>query len=111
MPDDHKSEEGIIQIPRAGNRTKLGEAGLFGKIEFTSIMSENEIKMEICHAFMVPMGLCKDDLAAGKFFHFIIYREQEQDPVACICQLYPIIFNGMEDRLLVYPRVGATCTS
>ena len=48
----------------------LAEAGLLGKVEFTSVMSENEIKKETCRAFMVPMGLGEDGLAAGNLFPF-----------------------------------------
>lgn len=28
------------------------------------------MKMEICRVFMLPMGLCEDDLAAGNYFPF-----------------------------------------
>ena len=65
LPSEHScgDEGGTILIPRGSSRARLAEAGLFGKIEFTSAMSENEIKSEICRAFMQPMGLCENDLA------------------------------------------------
>ena len=90
----------------------LAEAGLLGKVEFTSVMSENEIKKEICRAFMVPMGLGEDGLAAGNLFPFhYLQRTGAGSRSLCIYQLYPKIFNGMADKLLVYARVGVTCTS
>lgn len=70
LPNEFKRDDGTIHIPRGNNRSKLGDAGLIGKIEFTSAMSAAEIKMEICHIFMHPMGLSEDDLAAGNFFTF-----------------------------------------
>lgn len=74
LPSEYKrygADEGTtILIPRGSSRASLAEAGLFGKIEFTSVMSESEIRIEICHAFMQPMGLCENDLADGNIFPF-----------------------------------------
>jgi len=112
LPSDWQcGEAGSIQIPRESNRVRQAEDGLFSKIEFTSTMSENQIKIEICCAFMLPMGICEDKLAVGNTFHLLIYKEQEQDPIVCECQLYLRIFNGMEDKLLAYARMVATRTS
>ena len=72
LPNEYKcSDDGsTIPIPRGSSRARLAEAGLFGKVKFTSVMSEDDIKLEICRAFMQPMGICESDLADGIFFPF-----------------------------------------
>ena len=44
-------------MPRTNKRTLLGQAGLVGKIELNSSMTEKDVRREICDVFAAPMGL------------------------------------------------------
>lgn len=61
---------GEVKIPRRGKRCLLGRAGLVGKIEFLSIMTELEVRREICEVFSTPMGLTSADLKNDELFPF-----------------------------------------
>jgi len=64
---EFKSDSGEVLIPRGGHRRFLGRAGLIGKIQINSAMSENEVRKEIC---AIPMGLTHEDLISGHYFPF-----------------------------------------
>ena len=73
LPDDHKCEEGTIQIPRGSNRTMLVEAGLLvEKLNLYQLaMSENEIKRRYVVRSWCPWDCVSEDgLAAGNLFPF-----------------------------------------
>ena len=70
LPEEFRSENGSICIPRSTRREKLGKAGLVGKIEITSSMTEDEVRSEICEVFAVPMGLTVEDIKNGTRFQF-----------------------------------------
>ena len=58
-------KESKIIVPRGEYRISLSTAGLIGKIEISSTMSEIDIRKEICPVFAQPMGLnpdCNDEL-------------------------------------------------
>ena len=56
LPMDFKTPDGDIVIPRAARRTKLGKAGLVGKIEIDSSMTDSDVCREVCEVFATPMG-------------------------------------------------------
>ncbi len=57
-------KKGEISIPRATKRSRLGMAGLVGKIDINSDMSDFDVGKEICEIFSTPMGLSKEDIEA-----------------------------------------------
>ena len=67
---NYKSRSGEIAIPRATKRNKLGKAGLVGKIEIESTMTDAELRQEICEVFAEPMGLSEEDMKSGHCFPF-----------------------------------------
>lgn len=71
LPREFKGRSGDISIPRITRRNKLGQAGLVGKIELNSSMSDDEVRTEICQVFAVPMGLIEEDIKDGRFFPFL----------------------------------------
>lgn len=62
--DDH------ISVPRGDKRHSLAKLGLIGKIEFSSDMTDRQVRSEICRAFAKPMGLTTLDLEQAKLFPF-----------------------------------------
>lgn len=64
------SAEQNIPIPRGSQRAALAEVGLFGKIQFSSLMTPEQVHKEICQIFAKPMGLSVHDLEDNKFFPF-----------------------------------------
>jgi len=70
LPAEFKSDSGEVLIPRGGHRSFLGRAGLIGKIQINSAMSENEVRKEFCEVFAIPMGLTHEDLRSGHYFPF-----------------------------------------
>ena len=70
LPDEFENETGSVCIPRSNNRETLGKAGLVGKIELSSDMTEDEVRTEICELFSVPMGLTTDNIKDGIRFKF-----------------------------------------
>ena len=71
LPKELQAPDGNIHIPRGSRRTELADAGLLGKIQFSSVMSAQEMRSEICRVFAVPMGLCEVDIEAEKLFPFV----------------------------------------
>lgn len=59
-----------IAVPRGERRSLLANAGLIGKIEFDSNMSDREVRLEICKAFSKPMGLAPRALENDELFPF-----------------------------------------
>lgn len=59
-----------LVVPRSNNRETLGKAILFGKIELSSDMTEDEVRTEICELFSGPMGLTTDNIKDGIRFKF-----------------------------------------
>lgn len=70
LPPEYISKNGDIKVPRSINRTKLGKAGLVGKIEIDSGMSAADVSKEICEVFAKPMGYTKEDIIEGRLFSF-----------------------------------------
>ena len=68
LPPQYKSSNGEVLIPRRTKRSLLGQAGLVGKTEIASTMTELEVRREICEMFSTPMGLTSDDLKNDRFF-------------------------------------------
>lgn len=62
--------QGNISILRGATRMHLVEAELFGKIEFSSNMSDDDMRREICCVFATPMGLSEDDIKNNNYFLF-----------------------------------------
>ncbi len=70
LPNEFKSDEGDVVIPRNSRREKLGKTGLVGKIEISSDMTEQQVRSEICEVFSTPMGLSAEDIKNGAYFKF-----------------------------------------
>lgn len=70
LPMEFKKRDGEICIPRCGKRSLLGKAGLVGKLELSSDMSDEDVRREICEVFATPMGLSEPDLKINNFFRF-----------------------------------------
>ena len=71
LPHVYKSDPGKVFIPRGSHRSFLGRAaGLMGKIEINSAMSESDVRKEVCEVFATPMGLTQEDLKHGRYFPF-----------------------------------------
>lgn len=70
LPKDSRGRDGVITIPRKERRSKLGVAGLVGKMEFNSNMSAQEVRSEICQVFATPMGLTESDIKNERLFSF-----------------------------------------
>ena len=65
------SDSGNVPIPRTEKRNSIAEAGLIGKVEFRSDMTDQEVRQEICKVFARPMGLTKASVEQGNLFPFI----------------------------------------
>ena len=70
LPKEFKGRGGDVSIPRSMRQSKLGQAGLIGKLELNSSMSDDEVYMEICQVFDVPMGLTEEDIKDGRLLPF-----------------------------------------
>ena len=72
LPQEFKQPSGDIQIPRSGKRNKLGQAGLVGKMDLNSLMTEEEVRREICEVFAAPMEMTESSIKDGLFsFNFL----------------------------------------
>ena len=70
LPMEFRSRDGEISIPRSSRRNKLGKAGLVGKIEIDSTMTDSDVRREVCEVFAVPMGLSESDIGKNHPFPF-----------------------------------------
>jgi len=70
LPPDCQDASGDITVLQSDKRAVLGRAGLVGKIELSSAMSEEDVRREICEVFSMPMGVSGDDLKTGNHFPF-----------------------------------------
>lgn len=70
LPPQYKSSNGEVLIPRQANRRMLGQAGLVGRVELLSTMTDLEVRQEICEVFSTPMGLSSADLKSDQPFPF-----------------------------------------
>ena len=57
LPAESKNKSGDVVIPRSGKRSLLGRAGLIGKIEIDSTMTDLEVRKEICEVFSMRWAL------------------------------------------------------
>lgn len=71
LPRSYRNvESGNVPIPRTERRNIIAEAGLIGKVEFRSDMTDQEVRQEICKVFASPMGLTKTAIEQGDLFPF-----------------------------------------
>ena len=70
LPNEFRARNGEISVPRASRRSKLGQAGLVGKIEIDSDMTGEQVRVEVCLVFSSPMGLLESDVKNGDLFPF-----------------------------------------
>lgn len=55
-------DNSVFVIPRGDTRTRLAQAGLVGKISFTTEWSEDQLKNEITAIFRGPFGLSEHQM-------------------------------------------------
>lgn len=71
LPKFYRQQDCVnISIPRTEKRNCIAEAGLIGKVEFRSDMSDTEVRKEICKVFAAPMGLTDALINRGVLFPF-----------------------------------------
>ncbi len=71
LPKSYRNKDiANIVIPRTERRNTIAEAGLIGKVEFRSDMSDLEARSEICKVFAEPMGLTDSLINHGELFPF-----------------------------------------
>ena len=93
LPAEYLNRNGDILIPRSTNRTKLGKAGLVGKIEINSTMSDTDVRKEICQVFARPMGCTSEDIKNGQLFSFsYLQKTGEGSKALCV----PSVKEGFE---------------
>ena len=64
-----------IPIPRGHRRNFLAERGLLGKMQFNSLMSSDDIVLEVSHVFAQPLGLSKTEIEdGGERFNFLFLQ-------------------------------------
>ena len=63
-------ESGNVSIPCTERRNTIAEAGLIGKVEFRSDMTDQEVRQEICKVFTTPIGLTNAAIEQGNLFPF-----------------------------------------
>lgn len=64
-----------IPIPRGNRRNFLAEKGLLGKIQFNSLMSSDDIVLEVSRVFSQPLDLSKTAIEdGGKRFNFLFLQ-------------------------------------
>ena len=72
-----------VKIPRRSKRGMLGQAGLIGKVEILSTMTELDVRREICEVFSTPMGLTSDDIKNNRLFPFL-YLQSSGSHTYCV---------------------------
>ena len=70
LPKSWSKNPRQVPIPRKERRNFLAQSGLFGKIEFDSDMSADDMSTEVCRIFSVPMGLTTEKIDQGERFRF-----------------------------------------
>lgn len=68
LPSEFRNRYSEITIPRRTKRSLLATAGLVGKIEIDSGMSQDDVHREICEVYSEPMGLSLEDIKNNRFF-------------------------------------------
>ena len=70
LPEEWRGDQHKISIPRKKKLNFLAVSGLLGKIEFSSVMSEDEVSKEICRVFAGIMGLTHEMIEEGHRFPY-----------------------------------------
>ena len=70
LPTDFRNRYGEVIVPRRKKRSLLATAGLVGKVEIDSGMSQDDVHREICEVFGEPMGLSPEDIKNDRLFPF-----------------------------------------
>ena len=84
LPPEYRNKSGDVVIPRSGKRSLLGRAGLIGKIEINSTMTDLEVRKEICEVFSMAMGITADDIKHGYIFPFV-YLQRAGSGTRALC--------------------------
>lgn len=84
LPAESRNKSGDVVIPRSGKRSLLGRAGLIGKIEIDSTMTDLEVRKEICEVFSTSMGITTDDIKNGYIFPFV-YLQRAGSGTRALC--------------------------
>ena len=106
-PEYRNSQTGDVSIPRTTKRSILGSAGLVGKVELDSSMTENEVRREICEVFSGSMGLTTEDIKSENLFPFIyLQRAGSGSRSLCVPSVKPTFeWNGK--RVSSLAKAGA----
>ena len=81
-----------VAIPRGEYRSNLIAAGLMGKVDISSSMTEFEVRSEICKVFHRVMGLSRND-CAEELFPFEYLQSGGQ---GCKCLCIPSVSSNFE---------------
>ena len=87
LAEEWRGDQHKISIPRKKKRNFLAESGLLGKIEFSSVMSEDEVSKEICRVFAGVMGLTHENDRGGTPFSLHILTESRCRVPRSVCAI------------------------
>jgi len=78
----------------------MGRAGLIGKVQINSTMSESDVRKLICAVFAKSMGLTEEHFQNGQYFPFSYLQKAGSGSEVSVCCLLPHTLNGMENKYL-----------
>ena len=106
LPPQYKSSNGEVLIPRKTKRGLLGQAGLVGRVELLSTMTDVEVRREICEVFSAPMGLTSDDLKSDRPFPFS-YLQNNGTHSYCVPSVNKMRFEWNGKQVASLAKAGA----
>lgn len=79
LPSEFRCPSNNVSIPRSKKRSLLAQAGLVGKIEINSGMSDRDVRAEVCEVFSQVMGLSEENIKNGALFPFLCLQKAGAD--------------------------------
>ena len=84
----------------------LGQAGLIGKVEILSNMTELDVRREICEVFSTPMGLTSEDIENNRLFPFF-YLQGSGSHTYCVPSINKAKFEWNGKNVASLAKAGA----
>ena len=107
LPPQYKnSGRSEVTIPRRSKRGMLGQAGLIGKVEILSNMTELDVRREICEVFSTPMGLTSEDIENNRLFPFF-YLQGSGSHTYCVPSINKAKFEWNGKNVASLAKAGA----